>query len=701
MDLHVRHAGPTDEERAAVDALLGPPPSHWHGGDRDSRDAHVAFGGREQRQQRHLLLPALQALQARVGWISETGLDYVCTRLDVPPADAWGVATFYSLLSTTPRAPRVVHVCDDIACRCAGAGELTKELEQRCGPAHSHGPSGTHFRIDPAGAVWMRSPCLGMCDHAPAAFVQQAGVRSFERSIPNATIDGVLELLAGASDNGHPDGREAAGGPAFSSRISARTGEHRILETEILHSQPFSPEHQGDWEDQVVASDSIEPSALSDEHARGRMENGVIPSEARDRSPGEAVLPFSLLARVGVVDPTDIAAYRRSGGFAALRKAIEIGPDEIIREVNDSKLLGRGGAAFPTGRKWEAVARQSARPHYLICNADESEPGTFKDRVILDGDPFAIVEAMTIAGFATGCERGFLYIRGEYPLGAERVQHAINEARKHGFLGNNIQNRGIRFDIEIRRGGGAYICGEETAIFNSIEGYRGEPRNKPPFPAQAGLFGLPTVVNNVETLANIPYIILHGGAAFAEIGTEQSTGPRLFCLSGNVVKPGVYEVPFGKTLRDLLDMAGGVTNGRSLQAILLGGAAGVFVGPDELDMPLTFEGARAAKATLGSGVIIAFDDTVDMPLILRRIAAFFRDESCGQCVPCRVGTVRQEEALYRIASGKTLGGVPQEVALLDEIGVAMKDASICGLGQTAYAAIESAIHRVGVLKGRM
>jgi NADH-quinone oxidoreductase subunit F len=640
-----------------------------------------------------LLLPALQALQARVGWISETGLDYVCVRLDVPPADAWGVATFYSLLSTTPRAPRVIHVCDDIACRCAGADELTAELERRCGPAHSHGPSGTHFRIDPSGAVWMRSPCLGMCDHAPAAFVQQAGRASFERSIPNATVDGVLEMLGGAPSDSHPrvgeGGTSGDGGPAFGSRVAQRTGEHPIHETEILHAQPFSPERQDDWEDQVVASDSIEPSALSDEHTRGQ------------RSPGEASLPFSLLARVGVVDPTDVAAYRRSGGFAALRRAIEIGPDEIIREVVDSKLLGRGGAAFPTGRKWDAVAKQSARPHYLICNADESEPGTFKDRVLLDGDPFAIVEAMTIAGFATGCERGFLYIRGEYPLGADRVQHAINEARKHGFLGNNILNRGVKFDIEIRRGGGAYICGEETAIFNSIEGYRGEPRNKPPFPAQAGLFGLPTVVNNVETLANIPYIILQGGAAYAKIGTEQSTGPRLFCLSGNVVKPGVYEVPFGKTLRDLLDMAGGVSRGRSLQAILLGGAAGVFVRPDELDMPLTFEGVRAAKATLGSGVIIAFDDTVDMSQILLRIAAFFRDESCGQCVPCRVGTVRQEEALYRIASGKTLGGVPQEVALLDEVGVAMKDASICGLGQTAYAAIESAIHRVGVLKGRM
>ncbi len=402
-----------------------------------------------------------------------------------------------------------------------------------------------------------------------------------------------------------------------------------------------------------------------------------------------------------MIDPTDINAYRASDGFAALRKAIEIGADAVIREVTDSKLMGRGGAAFPTGKKWEAVAKQTPRPHYLICNADESEPGTFKDRVLLDGDPFAIVEAMTIAGFATGCERGFLYIRGEYPLGAERMQNAIDASRAHGFLGDDILGRGVNFDIEIRRGAGAYICGEETAIFNSIEGFRGEPRNKPPFPAQAGLFGLPTVVNNVETLANIPSIVLDGGAAFARVGDGNSTGPKLFCVCGNVAQPGVYELPFSPapTLRGIIELAGGVANGRPLQAVLLGGAAGVFVGPDELDIPLTFEGARAAKVTLGSGVVMVFDDTVDLTAILVRIAGFFRDESCGQCVPCRVGTVRQEEALCRISSGRTLGGVAQEVALLDEVGLAMKDASICGLGQTAYSAIESAIHRVGVLKG--
>jgi NADH-quinone oxidoreductase subunit F len=639
MDLHLRHAAPTDDERAAVDELLGPALTQWAGGERtsDRRDAHTASGGREAREQRHLLLPALQALQSRVGWISETGIDYVCARLDVPPADAWGVATFYALLATSPRAPRVVHVCDDIACRCKGAEAIIETLERTVGPAHSHGPHGDQVHIDPAGAAWMRSPCLGLCDQAPAAFVQQAGTTPVEFLLGNATADDVRAVVL----------REGSEG-----RISV--------------------EGEGSF-----ASLRMTPASL-------RMTDGSR----------------TLLKRVGTVDPTDIAAYRTSGGFDALRRATEIGADAVIREVTESRLMGRGGAAFPTGRKWDAVATQAARPHYLICNADEAEPGTFKDRVLLEGDPFAIVESMAIAGFATGCEYGFLYIRGEYPLGAARMQHAIDEARLHGFLGQDILGRGIRFDIEIRRGAGAYICGEETAIFNSIEGYRGEPRNKPPFPAQAGLFGLPTVVNNVETLANIPSIVLHGGAAYATVGTEQSTGTRLFCLSGNVVRPGVYEVPFGRTLRDLIELAGGVSDGHTIQAILLGGAAGVFVGPNELDLELTFEGVRAAKATLGSGVIMVFDDTIDMPQILRRIASFFRDESCGQCVPCRVGTVRQEEALVRLASGKPIGGVEQEVGLLAEVGMAMKDASICGLGQTAYSAIESAVHRVGILSSR-
>ena len=365
-------------------------------------------------------------------------------------------------------------------------------------------------------------------------------------------------------------------------------------------------------------------------------------------------------------------------------------PGAVVDEVLAAKLVGRGGAAFPTGRKWAAVAEQSARPHYLVCNADESEPGTFKDRVVMELDPFAVLEGMTIAALAADCEHGYLYVRGEYPDAEATMARAIEQATAAGLLGQDILGSGFTFEVEIRRGAGAYICGEETALFNSIEGKRGEPRNKPPFPVQVGLFGKPTVVNNVETLANVPLILRDGGEAFARIGTEGSTGPKLFCVSGNVARPGLYEVDFGASLGDLIALAGGVAGDHSIQAILLGGAAGVFVGPDALDMSLTFEGTRAAGATLGSGVIMVFDETVDLPAILLRIARFFRDESCGQCVPCRVGTVRQEELLHRLAVDRLNGTRDDEMHLFNEIAQAMRDASICGLGQTAAAAIGSA-----------
>jgi NADH-quinone oxidoreductase subunit F len=623
MDLHLLDAEPTAEERDAVDACLGMPASGWEGGERIAeRDTVVAHGGHATRAQRHLLLPALHAAQRRVGWISEGALNYICMRLGVPPADAWGVATFYALFATTPRPKRVLHVCDDIACRCRGAEEVIAALERTAGPAHAHPAGARHVEVDADATVWMRSPCLGLCDQAPAALVTQAGERATDTLLGHVTAASAWEALSGA------------GMPAD-------------------------------------AADSPEIPQRGDPSLR-------------------------LLARIGTVDPTSLDAYRTAGGYRALRRAIEIGPEAVIREVSDSGILGRGGAAFPMGRKWDAVARQPVRPHYLVCNADESEPGTFKDRVLLAGDPFAVVEAMTIAGIATGCERGYLYLRAEYPLAHERMRNAIDQARTRGLLGDRIMGSGFSFEIEIRGGAGAYICGEETAIFNSIEGYRGEPRNKPPFPVQAGLFGKPTVVNNVETLVNVLPIVLEGGAAFAKTGTAQSTGTKLFCLSGSVRKPGVYEVPFGGTLRELLALAGGVAEGRELRAVLMGGAAGVFVGPDALDMPLSFEGAREARATLGSGVVMAFDDSVDMDAIVLRIAAFFRDESCGQCVPCRVGTVRQEEALHRLSSRRTLGGVDSELQLIGELGIAMRDSSICGLGQTASSAVESAIARLGL-----
>jgi NADH-quinone oxidoreductase subunit F len=425
---------------------------------------------------------------------------------------------------------------------------------------------------------------------------------------------------------------------------------------------------------------------------------GALAPDASTPAPVDAVPQAGdpslvLLRRVGQIDPSSIDDYRAHGGYGALRRAVALGPAAVVREVIDSGLVGRGGAAFPTGRKWQAVASHPVRERFLVCNADESEPGTFKDRVLIDGDPYALVEAMTIAGFAIGAERGFVYLRDEYPNSASTLNHAIEQARLRGYLGRDVMGFGFAFDIEIRRGAGAYICGEETAIFNSIEGHRGEPRNKPPFPTDAGLFGKPTVVNNVETLVNVLPVIEDGAAVYAARGVAPSTGTKLFCVSGHVARPGVYELPFAASLRSLIDLAGGVASGRTLQAVLLGGAAGTFAGPDDLDMPLTIEAARAAGLTLGSGVVMVFDDTVDLGAVLTRIGAFFRDESCGQCVPCRVGTVRQEELLHRLRDGHA---APSDLVLLREVGQVMRDASICGLGQTASSAIESALDRLGI-----
>lgn len=589
MDLELMSAAPSQQERSAVDAVLGTPTSRWEGAvERIPLDGHIARGGRAARSRRHLLLPALHALQDQVGWISPGGLNYVCERLTVPPAEAYGVASFYELLALEERAPRVARICDDVVCKAAGADGVAAGLESALDPE-----SGDD-------AIWVSSPCLGMCEQAPAVFYQLAGLPNWTEG--GATAEAIASALAG-------DRRDAT-------------------------------------LDQPVA-------------VRGR-----------------------LLRRVGVVDPRSLDDYRTHGGYAALDRAIDLGADEVVRQVVESRLLGRGGAAFPTGVKWEAVAAAPERPHYLICNADESEPGTFKDRVLIEGDPFAIVEAMTIAAFATGCELGYIYIRGEYPRATLRMREAIAAARAAGYLGDNVMGRGFRFEIEVRRGAGAYICGEETALMESIEGYRGEPRQKPPFPTQSGLFGKPTVINNVETLANVADIVLEGGNVFAATDTAESTGSRLFCVSGAVERPGVYEVEFGATLGGLLEMAGAIET--DTQAVLLGGAAGSFVGADSLDLPLTFEAARDAGVSLGSGAVMVFDRSTDMAEILARIARFFRDESCGQCVPCRVGTIRQEEVL-------AAGDGPVDTALIADIAQAMRDASICGLGHTAASAVLSAL----------
>ena len=540
------------------------------------------------------LLPALIKAQKQNGYISKPVAAEIARVLQVPLAEVYGVIEFYALLYKEPTATRVIRICGDPACAIAGGHAALEAVCASLGVSPNTATADGGFMVE-------RSPCLGLCDQAPAAMVNDMALGCIPVAVPAA----------------------------------------------------------------IIAAKSLAKPAVvggSLRHLTRRCGTGATPS---------------------------LAAYTTDGGYSALTKAVQqLTPAAVIAELKSSGLVGRGGAAFPTGVKWESAANASGAEKYIVCNADESEPGTFKDRILMEDDPHAVLEGMALAGYACGAQRGYLYVRAEYPHAQQRLATAIAEAAAGGYLGNNLLGSKFCFDIELRSGAGAYICGEETALFESIEGKRGFPRVKPPFPTTAGLFGKPTVVNNVETLCNVPLIIGAGAAAYRMHGTEKSPGSKLFCLSGDVARPGLYEVPFGVTLRTILDeMAGGVSGG-TLQAVLFGGAAGAFATAAHLDVPMTFEDLRKADLPLGSGVVMVFNHTRNLRSVLEGLAHFFAEESCGKCYPCQLGTVRQHEILGRIAAGHARAG---DKELLADVGWTMLDASLCGLGQTAATATLSAI----------
>lgn len=541
-----------------------------------------------------MLLPALHDIQEIYGYIPQEAAAALAKSLPVPLADLYGVIEFYALLYKEPVSKTVVHVCNDPVCAMAGADTVLKRTNKKVEVAFVNGTRSENITIE-------RSPCLGLCEHAPTMLIQGQQVVDTAAK----TLD---ELLAGETRGPQP----------------------------------------------IIAGD------------------------------------ISILTQnCGCGETTWLKNYESLGGYQSLRKALRMSPDEIIEQVKSSGLLGRGGAAFPTGIKWEGAAKATQSPKYILCNADEAEPGTFKDRVLIEDVPHRILEGMIIAAYAIGAEKGYIYIRGEYRNQYDILLHAIQEALDAGYLGEHILGSAYSLQLEIRRGAGAYICGEETAQFESIEGKRGFPRVKPPFPTTYGLFGKPTVINNVETFCNIPYIIGKGAEEYRKIGTEKSPGPKLFCLSGDVERPGLYEVPFGVSFRHLLeDLAGGVRAGKTFQAALIGGAAGAFISPENLDIRLSFEEMRAAGLPIGAGAIMVFDENRDLRDVLLRLGHFFADESCGKCYPCQIGTQRQYEILQRIYERRTLPGDAERLA---DLAATMTDASLCGLGQTAAMAVSSAM----------
>lgn len=388
------------------------------------------------------------------------------------------------------------------------------------------------------------------------------------------------------------------------------------------------------------------------------------------------------LKNCGVIDPENIDEYIAFDGYKALEKCLfEMQPNEVIETVKASGLRGRGGAGFPTGKKWEFTAAAKGDQKYVVCNADEGDPGAFMDRSILEGDPHCVVEAMMIAGYAIGADKGYIYVRAEYPIAVQRFQKAIDQAREYGILGKNIWGTNFSFDLEVRLGAGAFVCGEETALLESIEGKRGQPRLKPPFPANSGLWGKPTLINNVETYANITKIILNGADWYASIGTENSKGTKVFALGGNVVNTGLVEVPMGTTLREIVyDIGGGIPNGRKFKAAQTGGPSGGCIPFEHLDTPIDYESLAQIGSMMGSGGLIVMDDSKCMVNIAKFYLEFTVDESCGKCTPCRIGTKRMQEILQKICDGK---GTKEDLDKLETLANNIKRASLCGLGQTA------------------
>jgi len=395
-----------------------------------------------------------------------------------------------------------------------------------------------------------------------------------------------------------------------------------------------------------------------------------------------------LTRNVGVPNSERIAVYLERGGYTALRKAFQMRPDELIALVKDSGLRGRGGAGFPAGLKWGFMPKEAVTK-YVCVNTDEGEPGTFKDRLLVEHDPHSIIEGVIIAAYAVGANRAFVYIRGEFFLGVKRWIKAIDDAYAYGFLGQNILGSGFDLDLSVHRGAGAYICGEETALINSLEGRRGEPRSKPPYPAQIGLWNEPTLVHNVETLANVPHIVNRGAEWFRSIGTEKSTGPKLFCVSGHVRRPGNYELPLGTPLRTIIEeYAGGMRGDRPLKAVIPGGASTPMLTPQMLDTPMDFESLVEAGSMLGTGAIIVMEEGTCMVEVARRLTAFFAHESCGQCTPCRVGTQRLEEVLTRIVRGR---GKPGDLDLLEALCAGIVGHTLCPMGDVAVNPVLSSL----------
>ena len=630
------------------------------------------------------LIMILQQAQSIYGYLPQEVIYHVAQRTGNSPAKVMGVATFYSYFRLQPMGTYQIMLCDGTACHVNGSERIRTAITQELGIHNGETTEDGMFTLNEVA-------CLGCCSLAPVMMINGD---TYGNLTPEKTIKILRQLRQREAGNGIRIlvGQGSCGVSAGAARVA------KVLAGHMTATDSFTVETTG-----CIGMCYLEPivDIYEGEQLLHRLVRvtetdalGIVEAvRKKDFSKLEAMFISDEDARFlkkqkrvalrncGVVDPTSIDDYINHAGYQALDKALKMKPEEVIEEIKVSGLAGRGGAGFPTWFKWDAARKAEGEQKHLICNADEGDPGAFMDRSVLEGDPHTILEAMTIAGYAVGAHQGYIYVRAEYPIAVERLQIAIKQARDMELLGKNIFGTGFDFDIDLRLGAGAFVCGEETALMTSIEGKRGEPRPRPPFPAQKGLFGKPSILNNVETYANIPQIILNGPEWFASMGTEKSKGTKVFALGGKINNTGLVEVPMGTTLRTVIEeIGGGIPGGKKFKAAQTGGPSGGCIPAEHFDIPIDYDNLIAIGSMMGSGGLIVMDEDDCMVDIAKFFLEFTVEESCGKCTACRIGTKRMLEILTKITKGQA---DMADLDKLEELCYYVKNNSLCGLGQTA------------------
>lgn len=647
-------------------------------------------------KQQSATIPILQDIQNEFRYIPYEALTYVSDKTGIALTDLYGVATFYAQFRLSPVGKHIIKVCHGTACHVSGATGITESISEDLGIPVGGTTEDNEFTLDAVA-------CLGCCSLAPVIMIDETTYGRLTRTNAPKTVQNHLKACCAESevlikDLDLPTATNieeikigfGSCGIAAGAEMVFRIFKHAIEKFKLpaklvltgcngmCHSEPLVELKDKTGKKFLYGNVDVKNAKkLLTEHVGKNIcvENLLIKTDDHSSEEGKF---FSKQKRIvlgpcGDIDPESLEDYVSRGGYNALKKAKGMKPEEVINEVTVSGLRGRGGGGFSTGTKWKFARDAKSDKKYIICNADEGDPGAFMDRSVLESNPHAVLEGMAIAGTAIGADEGYIYCRAEYPLAVRRLTKAIKDAEGKGYLKN--------FEIHIKEGAGAFVCGEETALIGSIEGHRGMPRIRPPFPAQSGLWGKPTNINNVETFANVPWIIENGGAAYASMGTEKSKGTKVFALAGKIKRGGLVEVPMGITLNEIInDIGGGTSTGRPVKAVQLGGPSGGCIPKELMNTPVDYDAVTSTGAIMGSGGMIVMDEGTCMVDVAKFFLDFTRKESCGKCTFCRIGTKRMLELLEKITRGE---GTDADLALLEELAMKIKHTSLCGLGQTA------------------